>query len=435
MIFLFLYILQLLVFVPVFALFDINNTETISIVFVLVNWILVAYLIIIKLKLFVSNKLLSIILVGFFIRMIVLYLDVYKIVPILHSGGDSEGFHEIATCNFLNAGYSNVWLTYTNYSDVLSVIYMFCNGQRLVGQYLNVLLGMGVIYYIYLSCRELRITNKTIFLVITIICFFPTAIIFSGIMLREAWQEFFLAYSLFNFIRWFRKEGDKYIIVAILSVLGAAYMHSGSLCLVVGYLFAYIYYDPRKDVVKNSIKNAIKCIFVISIFLFFFFSGSTFTDRLDISKQMEEDVFLESLNTSRSEAGSVYLQWIDIKSSWQMILFSPLRMFYLMFSPIPFDWRGINDMIAFLFDSLFYLFFMYTIIKYYGKIKGRNKRLLNFIALSFLVTVLVFGYGTGTAGTAMRHRCKILSFILIAFAITYDKKNDLCLCKSDCFIY
>ena len=42
-------------------------------------------------------------------------------------------------------------------------IYILCNAQRLVGQYLNIILGMGVIYYIWLSCRELKITKETTF--------------------------------------------------------------------------------------------------------------------------------------------------------------------------------------------------------------------------------------------------------------------------------
>ena len=427
MLFLLLYVLQLLFFVLVFTFFDINDSEGVAVVFVIVNVFTIIYLFIIKLKPFVSINLLGIVLMGFLIRLIVLFLDVYNVVPILHSGADSEGFHEIATFNYINAGFNGLWLTYTNYSDILSYIYILCNAQRLVGQYLNIILGMGVIYYIWLSCRELKITKETTFFVIACICFFPTAIIFSGILLREAWQEFFLMYSFFYFTKWFRSGKNIYMIIAILSVVVAAYMHSGSLCIIIGYLFAYIFYIPHKDVIQNDFKNSIKFIFVIGVFLLFFFSGSTFTDRFDVYKEMEKDTFFEGLDTSRSNAGSVYLQWINITSTWQMILFSPIKMFYFMFSPIPLDWRGMNDVIAFLFDSTFYLFFIYKILKCYKLIRGIYRRMLKFIGFGFLVTVFVFSYGTSTAGTAMRHRCKVIGIILVSYAVARDERKDLIL--------
>ncbi len=124
MLFLLLYVLQLLFFVLVFTFFDINDSEGVAVVFVIVNVFTIIYLFIIKLKPFVSINLLGIVLMGFLIRLIVLFLDVYNVVPILHSGADSEGFHEIATFNYINAGFNGLWLTYTNYSDILSYIYI-----------------------------------------------------------------------------------------------------------------------------------------------------------------------------------------------------------------------------------------------------------------------------------------------------------------------
>lgn len=426
------YILQLFLFFPIFSFFHMGDSEEIAIIFVVVNFIVSLYLLChyIKSCVFIKN----LFIIASIIRIMILFLDVYHIIPILHSGGDSEGFHMVAFNNLLLANLNVKWITYTNYSDILSGIYMLCNSQRLVGQYLNVIFGTGMIYYIWLSCRELKISNKTIRLVLTVICFFPTAIIFSGILLREAWQEFFLTYSLFYFIKWFNSGEKKYMLVSIFAVLASAYMHSGNLCVVISYLAAYIFYDPCKDQIQRSIKSVLKLSLVGILFLLFFFSETTLTDRFDPIKQMEKAALLESFE-ARSNAGSLYLRWINFDSTWEVILFSPLKMFYFMFSPIPFDWRGLNDLIAFLMNSMFYLFLIYHIIKYYNRLNGKYRRFMNFIVLGLLITIFVFAYGTQTAGTAMRHRCKIISFVLIAFAITYDKKKDSCLYKSNYFIY
>lgn len=427
MAFILLYFAQLLVFFLVFNFFDTNYSEEIAVVFIIFNTIMIIYWLNFKTRLFTSVYLFEIILTGFFLRILLLFLDVYKIIPILHSGRDSESFHMVAAANVIRSNINLEWDVYTNYSNLVSGIYMLCNTQRLVGQYLNVLLGMGMIYYIWLSCRELNISNKTIKIVITIICCFPTAIIFSSILLREAWQEFFLTYSLFYFIKWFKSAKKKYMLVSISAVLGAAYMHSGSLCVVMGYLFAYIFYDPKKDLVQKSITNISKLFVVGILFLLFFFSGTTFTERFNPIEQMEKEVLLESFE-ARSDAGSLYLGWINFNSTWEVILFSPLKMFYFMFSPIPFDWRGLNDFIAFFINSMFYVFFLYKIIKYRHLLNGRIKSFLNFILISLFVTIFIFSYGTQTAGTAMRHRCKIISLVLISFAIVYDEKEK-------CYLY
>ena len=102
------------------------------------------------------------------------------------------------------------------------------------------------------------------------------------------------------------------------------------------------------------------------------------------------------------------------------LLVAPLKMFYFMFSPIPLDWRGFGDIASFMFDSSIYVFLVGATI--YGLFKSdmplRNKI---FILLFIGITVLVYSYGTQTAGTAMRHRNKIIPLLLITFAITNSK--------------
>ncbi|MFR2767085.1 MAG: hypothetical protein ACLTAI_01310 [Thomasclavelia sp.] len=37
-----------------------------------------------------------------------------------------------------------------------------------------------------------------------------------------------------------------------------------------------------------------------------------------------------------------------------MIINSPFRIFFFLASPLPWQWRGLNDIIAFFFSSVFY---------------------------------------------------------------------------------
>nr|WP_316046727.1 hypothetical protein [Planococcus glaciei] len=92
-----------------------------------------------------------------------------------------------------------------------------------------------------------------------------------------------------------------------------------------------------------------------------------------------------------------------------------------MFSPLPLDWRGMGDIVSFFFDSSVYLFLVGATI--FGLVKSdmpiRNKI---FILLFLIVTVFVYSYGTQAAGTAMRHRNKIIPLLLITFTMSNTKQ-------------
>src|SRR5699024_9385267 len=98
---------------------------------------------------------------------------------------------------------------------------------RVVGQYLNVLLGISTVFVIYKTLENLEINPKVIQIVILIASFFPNSIIFSGIFLREIFPTFFVSVSLYFFIKWFRRAHTKNMLLAFLFLGLASSFHSG----------------------------------------------------------------------------------------------------------------------------------------------------------------------------------------------------------------
>jgi len=79
------------------------------------------------------------------------------------------------------------------------------------------------------------------------------------------------------------------------------------------------------------------------------------------------------------------------------------------------DIRGIQDLIAFIFDSLFYLLLIpYAIAAFFGKNQDkREKLLLRTLIIACVLVIGVYAMGTIAAGTAIRHRYKVLSILII----------------------
>ena len=81
---------------------------------------------------------------------------------------------------------------------------------------------------------------------------------------------------------------------------------------------------------------------------------------------------------------------------------------------MPWDWRGLKDIGAFLVDSLVYVVCLCYVFKNYKY--SENRKLVLALLLGFFATAFVFGVGTWNAGTAIRHRNKIFSVLLLMTA-------------------
>ena len=363
-----------------------------------------------------------------------MYVDFYHIFPIIHSGNDTERFHEAAVFIYNNNDLlfnSNIY----TYSKFISCLYMIITPLRLVAQYLNVLFGLSVALVVLEISKILKLENN-IKRISFFICFFPTGIILSSILLREALISFFIILSLYCMLKYIIINSNIYFIYSILCVLFSSYMHSGCFVIVVIYFLFFIFYDHRNRKILFSLYSVFPLLIVIIMSLMMFYYSDIFLVKFDKLAVGSNEEILNSL--SETSGGSAYLTWIDMNSYFQAIFFSPLKMFYFLFSPIPIDWRNLGDLLAFILDSVFYIYFSAVIVKS-REIKYKNdyKLFRKVLIACILIFVFVFSYGTKTAGTAMRHRNKIYPFFLITAFLSKNqvstKKKYLHSDKNICF--
>lgn len=350
------------------------------------------------------------------LRIALMFCDFFHLFPILNSGADSEYFHYIAMSMY--RGGPN--FTNSNYPEFLAPIYKITFASRLLAQYINVLFGMGMIVMVYKSLRLLDINKKAVLISVAILSFLPNAIIFSGILLREAWVEFFVAVSAFYFIKWFVEGGPQWIVVCLAALLTASYMHAGILGLAVGYILAFICYNPRTGKVTFSTTSVVSMIAVTVVWLLVADYFEMFTVKFNSFDFDSNEDFLKKVNT-QGGGNADYLTWIDADSTVQGLLFSPLKMFYFLFSPLPTEWNRIIDIIGFAIDGAIYMAMCWAIWKYRP---GMHLYLKRFLVLAMLCSAFIFGYGTFNAGTAFRHRAKLLSVIAIPFAISISEGKE-----------
>lgn len=385
-------------------------------IFILINSCLV-YLFIFG---YVKKRVAYVIFIAYILRFSLSIVDFYHIFPVLHSGSDTETFHNNALQIMCIDSFN--FSTLTNYELFLGGLYRLLGPVRLLALNINNVLGIIAIIYVYKSLILLDISNKLLNISIIILSFFPHSVIFSSILLREAWVSAFVSISLYYFIRWFQGGRRKQIMLSCIFLLIASIMHSGVIVFSLAYILAFISYNRKKVAINISMKSLIP-IFISTIIILIVLSSNQFTQHFN--GLSDEEQLFDKINY-KEEVGSAYLTSIKVNSALDVLIYAPLKMIYFQFSPLPLDWRGFTDFIAFILDSLIYLYLIISIImvrKYIWKYKSRISILFRYIIIGYALTILVFSFGTIASGTAIRHRNKLLPVLIITYAIALNTKR------------
>lgn len=280
---------------------------------------------------------------------------------------------------------------------------------------INVVCHILISLNLYKIFNILKIEKNLERFLMYILILSPISLIFRAGILREAIMIMFITYSLKNFVIYTKYKNGGAIIKTFLFLILGAVFHNGMIFLAVGYLL-YLLDGGKKK------KGAQIIIFLLAIGIFIILK-----DKLlekvgggDIDK-----ILAFNNEGSLKLAGSAYLQSVTTTSLGGILIYLPLFMFYFLYSPTPEMIRGVLDIATFLLNSSIYIYITIIGIKSYKKIKNnlskKEKKIINVLLFSSLFTIVVFSIGTRNAGTAMRHRDKILPFLIVIFAIIRNK--------------
>lgn len=387
-----------------------DNVEFYSLIFILVHVVFIIYYIV-----FTEGKYKNILLLGLILRLVILFADIYHWFPVLHSGADSETFHGIAKTNQIYDEQRKL----TNYTPFLTFLYSITHSSRIIAQYFNLVMGVSILFILRKIFEILGIDNKVALISILLLACMPNFVIFSGILLREAWVEFFVILSVYFFVRWFIGGNSLNIPLCLGSVLLASLMHSGTLVVIMGYILAFTSYNPSTGQVQFSSHSISFIIIATVMILLLGDSSDMFTGKFQSASS--SDGLLATINAD-TKGDSAYLTWVKADSLWMGLVFSPLKMFYFLFSPLPTNWRGFGDVIAFMIDSSFYIFLCWNIARNY-RLSNKFGSIKLFLLIGFIISVFVFAFGTYTAGTALRHRAKLLPMLTVLYAVSSSSLN------------
>lgn len=309
----------------------------------------------------------------------------------------------------------------------LSLIYRLFGRSPLLLQCISIFIGVLCILLVYKLSFLLSNNEKKAKQSAWILAVFPTVILYNSLILREVFVMFFLLLAFIYFSKWYISKNVNYGILTLVCFIPLYYLHSalilgGVTFFAIFFLESINFFKIRYRRNKFSITHAILLSVtpLVTLYLFTVLPGikipylGKFDDIFTFSR-----ILFQTKVTSLG--GSVYPDWLSPESPLDFFLLIIPRLGYLLFSPFIWDLRAINHLLGFV-DGLLYLFVFYWIAK--GILFEKHKQIITRILIILIPLLIVYSWGVGNFGTALRHRVKFIP-VFIAISTIYVPKITL----------
>ncbi len=354
---------------------------------------------------------------GLIFRILLLLLDLYgkSVFALPHSGNDSEMYYSMAVSYAQNGSSAREGA----FQNMMGSIFSLIGTSRLYGQFIVALFSIVSLVFFAKMLSKVDIPKNNRVMIMWIVALLPNYAMLSSVFIRESVISMFIAISFWRFVKWMRGANMINIVLAFVFALTASAFHSGSAGVVVGYVAVILLYDKNNKVFRFKLKNilpAVLVLFAIS-YLFVNYNHELFGKMARIDE-------ISDISDGTIRGASSYAQYVGTSSTpINMIIYTIPRILYFLFSPFPWQWRGLSDIIAFFFSSLFFILAVWYDIKYLKSTKKNNRTLLIALNIIAWITVFVFAWGVTNTGTACRHRDKLIIIWGLILALAYSTKS------------
>jgi hypothetical protein len=155
---------------------------------------------------------------------------------------------------------------------------------------------------------------------------------------------------------------------------------------------------------------------VAPILLAFILVGNVSIPKLgSLSEAMDASKIISIVNYSARDAAA-YPAWTQPNTPLELVVKSPIRVAYFLFSPFPWDVSKAEHLIG-LLDGVFLIIIFYFIFKARHKF-GVPEKTIIFVVFPI---ILAFSLAIGNFGTGLRHRAKFVAIFLIFFSYSLPK--------------
>ena len=365
------------------------------------------------------------IIISLLLRLAILFWDVYgrDIFVLPNSEADAEGYKTIAE-SYAFHGRSGQY-DFDEYSFYIGQIYKYIGLQPITAQYLNVFFAIYSIVLLYKILCMFDVSAKNKKTAVALACFLPNSMMILSFFLQESVIAFCIILTLYLYTKWWFTGNYFYFFLSFIPSALGAMLHSGAIVPVVAIVATFAFIGNREHKLKITPLATVGAL-LISLIVLLYISSNSGTLFSKIGGSLSADNVVQNAGkTDRISDADYFIGIKGLPSVVDLIVNSPIRMLYFLASPVPWMWRGVNDVIAFFGSSLFYLIVFVNavkLIRYRNGINKENSMWAYFFVLIIMVlfATFMFGWGVSNSGTALRHREKFTFVFIILFCVTKE---------------
>jgi hypothetical protein len=299
------------------------------------------------------------------------------------------------------------------YSGIIGVLYFVFGRYVIIPLLLNVALGLVVVNMVWHLVLNAGGTHSQAVKAAAIAALFPTLNLYSAVLMRENVIACSLALSVYWFMRWLKGYGWRYAIWAGIALVVSGILHGG--VLIVGFVYgAFLwFYDPKRKAFSVVHTGALLAVGFAIAFVCIISTSLVSKLPANLGDVVSADYAQDTVTTA-ARSRAAYLVGFVPRSLVDIVVQTPVRVLYFLFSPFPWMLSNVSDAVG-MIDAFLYLLLGMGALRALWSVKRENRPFIWLLALSIIMIVIVFSWGTSNYGAAIRHRQKA-SWLLIALA-------------------
>ncbi|MDO9236523.1 MAG: hypothetical protein Q7U28_10910 [Aquabacterium sp.] len=347
---------------------------------------------------------------GVFLRLLVATWNTW-VGPTPGADLDALGAHMAAQAVANSGEFLPFKMGTTQYINFLAGVYVLLCSSQFVGAAMSVLAWYVGAKALLEVTRLMAFGGRQRELATMIYCFMPSAILLTGVTLRESYQMALLNLAVLYFLRACLRWGKHnwLYFLACISVAGTlhgALLASGILFAVLA-VVCHALLGRRVKMDLRVVPLAVMAVGILVVGVNFF---TTFS--YDLSDGLLSAVELYQDRLLSVDARTHYKEQVNIGSGTDMVLYFAWSLVQYWLEPFP--WRPLTGAdVVLVAENVVRLALMVMTISNIRTAQGSERRILIFLALSYLIIELTWSFGTINWGTALRHHLPSFGMLVV----------------------
>jgi hypothetical protein len=369
----------------------------------------------------------QIIFFGFIIKIILVLIQLYFVLP--GTEFDADSFHNEAIVfseylknNLLSEyNFRRGWI----YSVFIGFFYSFFGASKVLGGILSALTWLLSAYIFRKILLTLKIDDYKLNLsLLSYIILFPISFYYTSLMLREVYlllfvNLFFLSIVNISLKKKFLTKIFNFILFSLSIILlvsfHKAYIVAFILILLFILIFLFFKYLPKKYLIKISFIYWIVFLIVLVVFIInseILKYGFHTIVNYQIGHFWSNTIFRADYLSLQDRTNLVY-------SFYELTSVIIENIFNYLLQPLPNNITTFKDQILFLENLIRFSLIIYVILSLFGKFQMKSIYFLGLVIL--LLMEIVYSSGTVNWGSASRHHIPINGLLLLL--VFFPKKK------------